>query len=467
MKHLFVFIFFLFAQTAFSFNSLTHEQITKSAFFYLKDHPHLSPHTQDWLDLGSVERNLLERLLVRQVVDTDYRDDVWLKTFFHDSFTGAIQANDEPIVMVTMYLHFINMTKPGNPWPYHNGYSYDATDTEDNDGILGTSFLELSMGKSAAFGGKHDNFPLTGPDYGDLKLGYFLEDEPKLYSLRQLNAMHVTIDPEKIVFPPATVPAQMAYDKVVSSHRYVAREPKKEIWNHILPLFPGRSVSEIVGAIFSDANVKYRHSYWRAQIPGLPDKLDLLGVTIHLAQDLSMPHHTLATSNYCHAEFEEAVDILACGSQSPPPYYVYDAGTFDQGPGCFRLCQNLYDPDLVTQIMHDPEFLEPGAQQPFCPDRNFRIEDRLRSIAKFTSAWYWDFDEQKDKFRTYLPQKRYQNGKTWIDRYIRGPIRHSKCSHFWTNPDIVEQMKIQYNVAVAATVMIIEHAARDFEDRFE
>src|SRR5690242_12256644 len=114
-------VVFAYGNNAFAFNSLTHEQITRSALSYLNTHSHVFPETEKWLGALGPDYEFMTSSLVRAVVDADYRTDLWMSGLFHKPFVGG--ADDGHLAVFTALFHFMNVTESGRFWQY-DGYSY-------------------------------------------------------------------------------------------------------------------------------------------------------------------------------------------------------------------------------------------------------------------------------------------------------------------------------------------------------
>ncbi|MBI3554933.1 MAG: hypothetical protein HY074_01560 [Deltaproteobacteria bacterium] len=409
-----------FAGDANAYNAFSHEQITRSAFEYLRSHPHAFSETDQWMSLGGKRAGLMEETLVRAAVDTDFKSDVWLGGWFHKPFTGARTSTS--FAMFTRLMHFIVVNQRGDYWQ-SDGYAYRHGSHENNDAYLSTPSCTVVGKLSHALGGNNPAFPQHGIDLGTFNEGF--EGRPKDWH----EMFYGNNDADDAVFPPANVPAQAAFDAMLRSQRNTADITNS--WTENLPLVTG---------IFSTGHLS-RH-YWRGEVTGLPNGLDLLGVTLHMAQDVTVPQHALGTSDWCHQELEDLADSLDCNTTKHIDITPYNQGNF--GGSVYSQCHALYDDKLIAHAMATIPALNPAA--------NIAMGERLREIAFHSSRWAWgdprDFNSDDD-MGTVLP-----NGREFTADHCSGLLKHR---------EVRNQLRYQYNVAIAASVMIFELAAHDYE----
>ena len=257
---------------------------------------------------------------------------------------------------------------------------------------------------------------------GAYKLGY--KGTEKDWKKMFLSHQSVTAT----IFPPADVPAALAFDAMLRSERAVATET--ESWTDRLP---------VANTIFGNEMLS-RH-YWRGEIAGLPRGLDLLGLTFHMVQDVSVPQHSSGTADNCHQEIENLADQLACDTAHDLPESTYDDGSFT---GDAAGCQHLYDAQLVNQILKTVPELDAS--------REFTVRQRIQAVAIVSAAWRWgDPDDSVDFMGTRLPDGR--------------EFSADRCSDLMKIEAVRAQLKYQYNLAVAGTVTLFQSAATQYEAR--
>jgi hypothetical protein len=406
---------------ALAFNGITHQQITKSAFRYLDGHLPLSPATTQWLRIGNQKRgtrpvNELERLLARASVEADYQADLWMSAWYHRPFAGG---KTEYLGMLTSLYHFTNVTRPGLHWT-HDGYAYRNTDGLGNDAYLGMVGMQIRGDLSSALGGKApEGVRGTHDSLASYRVGFKGSEE------EWQNSFGPKGRAAKAVLPPSYIPAQLAYQEMLDSPR--AQKDHVETWQGLLPVADGY--------IFMQ---EFVHHYRRDELDGLPRALDKLGVTLHIDQDLGVPHHAQGLAGYCHPEFEEFVERLSCPSDQVFDFSGYETGNFEQP--LTHECQKLYDPGQVESMMANWAALN--------PNNNMSISERLIEVGKISARWRWGKMSQAT-LNTLLPNKTL--------------VSAEECKDIFADPGVVEQAKFQYNLVVAATVVIFEVAARQYE----
>ncbi|MGZ3687499.1 MAG: hypothetical protein ACXVBW_04325, partial [Bdellovibrionota bacterium] len=226
------------------------------------------------------------------------------------------------------------------------------------------------------------------------------------------------------VFPPANVPAQIAFDALVSSPR--SASDLSDSWDERLPLVTG---------LFSTGYLE--RQYWRGEVATLPSAFDLLGLILHLTQDLTVPQHAEGTADYCHQEYENLVDRLACNTNYDVDQTPYQLGTYGS-----RVCQNLYDPGLVEKILGEMQFLDPRTDE--------SVYTRLRALALLSARWQWGYPEDSvDPIETILPDNEEFTG--------------TQCATILDEASVHRQLRYQYNLGVAASAAIFEFTAHSFE----
>lgn len=281
-----------------AFNSWTHAQITHSALNYLAANPAAAPlstpFAERWLHSGK-NASLMRELLVRAVVDADYRPDIWISGAFHSPFTGGV--GETGVNLFTTLSHHLNVTRAGTFWD-NDGYAFRNTSGEGNDGLLGTPTARIVGEISPPLGGTNVDHPIHGIALSPYRHGFRGTNADWNEFFRGNN------DPTEAVFPPANIPAQLAYSAMLISDR--AGRTFIDSWAEDLPLIRDLVTTQVL-----------RRHYWRAEIEGLPRGFDLLGLTLHLAQDMAMPHHAAGIAAFCHPEIEVFMDQLICDDPRP------------------------------------------------------------------------------------------------------------------------------------------------------
>jgi hypothetical protein len=403
-----------------AFNSLLHEQIIKSMFQYLNAQQKISPATKKWLNLGrSIDpqgQNQIERVLIRATVDVDYQPDLWMSSWYRSPFAGG---QVKYLGMLTSLYHFLNVTKPGAFWEY-DGYAYRHTDGIGNDSYLGMTGMKIRGDLSFPLGGRvYDDAQRRGVAYlGSYRDGF-------KGSEGDWQQFFFTGPAAKAVLPPSDIPAQRAYQLFLASKR--ALKNQLEEWDSLLPV--------AAGYVFLK---KIKHHYWRQEIVGLPLALDSLGVTLHMLQDLGVPHHAQGLAGYCHLELEEIADELACDIGKKPDLIAYQTGYFDSilSPPC----QKLYDPNLVTSILRSSARIK--------MQNKLEIRNILIEIAQKSAQWQFG-KLDKQLMATRLPDGTFISG--------------SNCDIF-RQKKVFSQIKFQYNMAVAYSFFVFEKALQEWED---
>ncbi len=400
------------ATHALAFNSVTHVELTRSALEYL------GSAGNRWSSvLNGTDSIIARETLFRAVVDADYRSEVYLSTWFHKPFAGA--ATSETTSIFTRIFHFMNATEKGRYWE-HDGYSFQKSTQQGYDRYLGWPGVVTRGDLSIPLGGKDAAHPIHGVEIGVYNLGFKgnLRDWHRMF----LEKKKAT----KTVFPPADVPAQMAYDAMLRSPR--AQVTGVESW---------QEVTTVADGIFSNKKISRHH--WRGEIKGLPQGFDLLGMSLHMAQDLAVPQHAQSTADNCHQEIEALTDRLACNTARDIDSRPYDDGSYS---GDDHHCQTLYDPTLVTAII--------AANPELDVEKKFSIRDRITATAVLSARWQWgEPDDSIDFMGTVLP-----DGQRFTADH---------CGELMTIEAVKKQVKYQYNLAVAASAAVFARAAYEYE----
>jgi hypothetical protein len=409
-------ILWMIPSKALAYNSLTHQLITRNAFDYLRSHKNTYSETSKWTASQNVED-----ILIRADVDADYRTDFWMTGIFHSSFAGA--QSDGHSAFFTSLLHFINVTVPGNYWN-SDGYAYRNSGGQGNDGYLGSLTLTVQGELSAVFGGSNHEHPQHGAALGPYNVGF----QASSNAWQQLFFGGASM--KNAILPPANVPAQLAYNAMLVSPR--ASVDRTESWNETVPLITG----------LTSTGYLQRH-YWRGEAAGYPKNLDMLGMTLHMAQDMTVPQHAEGTTDWCHQDLEDLADRLACNTNSQPGTGIYDDGTFTSEN--YSGCTSLYDERLVKSMLESLSEVRPAEI-----GSGSTIFDKLREIALLSARWQWgEPNNATDFLETRLPDGSEFFGDT--------------CNDLIKEKAVQNQLRYQYNLAVAATVSLFEMAAHDYE----
>lgn len=409
------------ATTLQAFSGFTHQQITKSAFRYLEQRKPRSDAASKWLKIGDKKRagrpiNELERLLSRSIVEVDYQADLWMSAWYHVPFAGG---KTDYLGMLTSLYHFTNVTRPGLYW-VHDGYAYRNTDGMGNDAYLGLSGMKIRGDLSAPLGGKAPAHVLgANVQQASFQEDFKGSDEDwrKMFgpSSRAADA----------VLPPSYVPAQLGYNEMMASAR--AQLDHVERWQGLLPVADGY--------IFM---LEFNHSYWREELDGLPKALDKLGITMHMAQDLAVPHHAQGIAGYCHPEFESMVERHACSGDKNFDFLGFETGDFDQPLG--NECQRLYNASQVEAQLAEWPALS--------MNKSMTIAERLIETGKISARTRWG--KMSDQpLGVLLPNKH--------------TVVAQDCKGILNDPEVVQLAQFQYNLGVAVTVVLFELAAQQYE----
>lgn len=407
----------LFNSSAHAFNSLSHEQITRAAIAYLNTHPHVFNETDRWLSGLGKSESFMTETLVRGAVDADFRSDVWLTGWFHGPLTGA--SASAGFTLFTSMTHYLNVSTRGDYWDY-DGYAYRHGSHANNDEYLNTLSTRVVGTASKALGGVQPLLPEHGASLPIYDMGF-------KGNARDWQNMFFGMNmASKAVFPPANVPAQLAYNALMASGR--ATEDRAESWTQRLPLVSGVFTTKYLD----------RH-FWRGEIKSLPKAFDLLGLTLHMTQDLAIPQHTQGTADWCHTDLEKLFDKLICKTDVDTNETTYQNGSFG---GEHLECNHLYDERDVGDILMELPALNPNL--------NISIGDRLKAIAKHSSRWHWgEPADSIDFVGTRFPNGIEATGNT--------------CKDVLGDPEIYHWAKYQYNLAIASSVVMFELAAHNYE----
>ena len=231
-------------------------------------------------------------------------------------------------------------------------------------------------------------------------------------------------DMSKAVLPPSYVPAEKSYKLFINSR--LAGENKKKEWDAKLTV--------IENYVFKR---KINHHFKSEELKDYPIELEKLGITLHMLQDLAMPHHAEGYTGYCHTELEEMVDILACRTKYISGLQTYKSGSF--GASLNRQCQKLYDATSVTRFLKSDNAFKVKSQ--------FSIPDLLIAFALESAKWKFGKLDQND-IGTQLPGSKIISG--------------NNCK-ILENELIYRRIEYQYNYAVAGTIFILENAFKNWE----
>ena len=413
---------FMFAgqlREAHAFKHIVHAEITRSALRYLEDNRTTYPEAGRWLQGPAEGRAQLQSTLIAGAIEADFRPDTWFKSLFHKPVTGIYV--DGEITLFSSLLHF--MLPESRVWwggLMSDGIAFPLTSNGPNDSYLDIFSLEIAGESSAAFGGNHPEHPIGR--HG--ALGSYHETFKG--SMDDWNHMFFGGNlVGNVFFPPASLLAEHAYRAFLRSER--AAESSRVCWNETLPL-----VSSITGTTF------FARKYCRSTVKSMPKALDLLGMALHLGQDLAIPQHVIGTLDLCHDETEKlASRLVTAGNGSRNLYALYDSGAYQDAPQ--PPYQALYDASLVKQLKSKFDFLDPKAK--------FTFSERMRAMAREVAKWRWSMT--KKWFTTTLP-----NGKS---------SRARSCAELLDHSEIRAQLKYQYNLAVALSACFFEQAAQTYE----
>jgi len=402
-----------------AFTAIGHEQILRAAFLHMQKSAVLSKSLNSWESaLSPQELSLFERGLSRSIIDLDYLPDLWGDVVTYGPVAAAKQ--DSTIIMFTSLFHYINVTKPGEFWEY-DGFAYRNFWGLGNDQLLALPLSSIRAEISP---------PLGGKDTADSKALH-----PRLgayqYEFKGSNKdwydLYYSPGSAKLaVFPPAYVPATLAWHQYLMSKRAA-----DSTVNHWIRKF------QVVEAFLKGSEIT--RMYARYQIRSLPEKIDHLGIVLHMVQDMGVPQHTQGTIDFCHRELEEMVDHLLC-KQNPKhhEYRTFLYGTYSEPLPCL----SLYDPKFVDKMLNTAPPLNLNVKQ--------RIGERLRGIAKITNHWRWgDPINSLDSIGTQLPDGKVFTGNS--------------CAEVLAHPIVREQIRLQFNFAVASTIAILQHAINEYE----
>ena len=404
---------------SFAYNSFSHEHITRNAVHFLRDHSGGYPEIKQWLDEGSEERYLVEEILVRANVDSDYRSDLWFGSWFHPPTFGAFQTS--VIYPYTATSHFLDISGEGKYWE-KDGFSYARSSKQGKDVLYELPSVRVEGKLSSAFGGKNDAHRSKIPSIGDYRFEFKGTDEEWNHLFFEDTYL------SHVVFPPANIPGQLAFQDMLQSSR--AEETYIDHWDETLPLASGLMATKSVS----------RH-YMRGEIKGLPSRLDSLGMTIHLAQDMTVPQHTQVTTDLCHTEYESFVDQLdALQEASDIDFSGYQSGVYFGAQRSWK--SYLYDEALIEQFIQENLALK--------TQTNLSVKDRFYAIARETHQMKWS-----------------KVGDTYTLEFPTGEkISQKTCENLINTIDVHQHIKKQYNFAVAITVVLLDQAAHAYEMKY-
>ena len=391
----------LMGGSAFAYTPIGHEQITKAALRYLA---HLDWSASRWLPQDEAARALVENAISHAVVEPDYAPNAWGKVVGYGPVAG-MKSGASSISAFSSLFHFINVTRPGIYWDY-DGFAYRDHRGLDNDLLLGLPFSSILGDLSTGLSLYRWGFKGTNADWRSLFWGRG--------------------NSKRAVFPPAYVPAEIALQRFLAAP--IAEQDSQESQFIDFPVITG---------LFK--GVKIHRQYLHDHLKGLPDAIGEFGTALHMAQDMCVPHHTLATLDFCHQEFEETNDVLNCRLEHKRlPYGRYEYGVFSGALDCHE----LYDPVLVERLLREAP--------PFQLHNGMSLSERLQKLAIITAHWQWgDPSESVDPIGTVLP-----DGKVFTGDH---------CSDIFKEPAVREQVRLQYNLAVAASVAFAEIVVESYE----
>jgi hypothetical protein len=408
--------FLAYERDAFALKPFGHGNMTAAALDFLETEPHLLPETDAWTwDLGP-DLGLMNAALTESAVNTDFRPDTWMRSAFHDPAPG-VYVDGEP-VFFTSLLHFLDPASKTR-WGGHtgDGFSHRLSTDGPNDSYVNTISLSVDGASSAALGGDHRLHPIGRYGFiGAYVEGFkgYGDDYQSMFDGPAGAAF----------FPPATLPAEHALRTMLGGEPAAASS--RDCWVENFSLISGIT-----------STTRYARKYCRETVRSLPRQFDLLGITLHMGQDMVVPQHTQSTVDLCHAELEDLSDTLDCGAPVPKSVHAkYADGSFqDTGP---LRCRKLYDPALVRQLRAQYPFLDPRAPM--------TVSDRMMATARETARWH--FANGGKGMTTTLPGGASFSAKT--------------CSQLLDHPEIRAQLKIQYNLGVALSVALFEQAAHAY-----
>jgi hypothetical protein len=402
--------------SAWAFNSMTHAQMVKTATRWIADHPEAFPYSARWL-----KNPELRSILIRANVDADYLPNVWIGSpIFDRSFAASTFGILNPF---STLLHHVNASAPGRYWEY-DGYSFQGSSRRGRDLFSSLVAVKLDSDLSSPFGGRSPLGGMYATELGPYRTGFRGDDADWKALYGEGPSLRAT------VFPPAYVPAGLAWEKLLASPR--AETAKFEISEAAIP------------AIGLDGTSEPARKYWRREIPGLPRDIELLGFAIHLAEDMAVPQHARATADLCHVEFEALVDRLACtgsdvSTEELEAQKEFVDGTYDwEKP--LPECQALADPNRIRTHLETLPFL---AAQP-------GLDAATATLAMAKESVKWRFGKRwLGLFYTRLPSGKVVEGKS--------------CEAILAHAEVAAELKSRYTLGVAVTVRLLETAAREYE----
>ncbi len=421
-----------------AYQLISHEQMAHSALIHLKNYQPYFQETAKWVrDATPDQFRALRAVLLRSSIEADLRPDLWGENILLGPANGGHSGSAS--VLFTSVFHFIVIREnpdgtviPGEFWKHHDGYSWrHSSQTGAFDSLLSLPTSRIRGDLSHSLGGTtpaHVRLPFA--DIPAYKKNFRLSDS----AFRRMfhSSSNRAID---AVFPPADVPAELAFNHVMRSPR-ATRTTYEQWWSPIAVMsYGGKKTTP--------------RRFTEMEVEGYPSKLGALGLTLHLAQDLAMPHHTIGTLDFCHHELEEEMEKRVCGSQKTPDQSPFFKGTYEVPT---KNCQHLYDPDLVARMLKTYDF--------FRLDQPYGLSARLRALARTTHQWRFgtvnpdapnaSIDQALDFVATQLPNGQVYSG--------------NRCRDLFKHRAVQEQIRTQFNLGVAASIMVIELAARNYEN---
>lgn len=228
-----------------------------------------------------------------------------------------------------------------------------------------------------------------------------------------------------MTLPPSYLLAMEAFEN--ATHSETSAQSHREVWK--------KELSYADAYVFTSTFVR---QFAYEELERLPARLQDLGTAMHMAQDLAMPHHAQGIGGLCHSEFEQLVDEILCSSRGKVDSSPYETGLFDDTE--IPNCQQLYDVAAIEKLIaNDPIFNTHSS---------LSFEDRLIELAKRSAEW-----------RIKPQDSREPNGLKLL--FDDQAIFSGSCQDMQGSPAVLLIAKHQYELATAATVMIIELAAHE------
>ncbi len=405
-----------FLPSAHAFNSMSHAQILKTSWNWISSNAQEFPYASKWIASKDVQM-----LLIRANVDADFLPNLWLgSNLFSETFSASTFGVLNPF---STLLHHVNADTPGKLWEY-DGYSFQSSSRRGRDLFAAAPTTYLDVERSSPFGGISSLNGMYASELGVYREGFrgVEQDWRRLYGGRRSLS--------EVTFPPAYVPAQLAWNRLLTSPR--SEIPLFAVWHDSIPSIGLNGVSVL------------ERRYWRSEIPGFPRDLELLGLALHLAQDMAVPQHARATADYCHVEFEELIDSLACEGTGFPNTDLkaqkeFVDGTYDLERKLPN-CQSLVDRTQIREKYDQLPYLKTG--------------HRL-TAGELT-------------LQAALDSSRWKFGKRWLGPYWSrlpsGALFEAKsCKELFERHEIRLAAKERYSLAVAISARLLENAAREYE----